>query len=225
VLLVALVAVGIVLFQHKQDDDRSPGARPAPAKTTTTTRPAATPDERTASRQLGTLTVVAEGRRAGYERAAFGEGWAIGPDGCDVREEVLATESLVPVTRRAGSDHCTIVRGRWRSIYDNDVTSDPGDLQIDHMVPLAEAWESGASRWPAERRQRYANDTRRPDALVAVTAAMNESKSDQDPAEWQPPNRHAWCRYARAWITEKAAWHLTVDPDERDTLGHMLATC
>src|SRR5262249_48956326 len=79
---------------------------------TTTTRPPATPDERTASRQLGTLTVAAEGSHAGYERTAFGAGWAIGPDGCDVREEVLVAESSVPVTRRSGPDHCTVVRGR-----------------------------------------------------------------------------------------------------------------
>jgi len=73
--------------------------------------------------------------------------------------------------------------------------------------------------------QQYANDTRRPDALIAVTAAMNQSKSDRDPAEWLPPNRDAWCRYADAWIAQKAAWKLTIDPAERDALRNVLTSC
>jgi hypothetical protein len=71
----------------------------------------------------------------------------------------------------------------------------------------------------------YANDLNRRDALIAVTAATNQSKSDRDPAEWMPPNRDAWCRFAAAWITQKATWHLTIDPAERDALRNVLTSC
>jgi Protein of unknown function (DUF1524) len=180
-------------------------------------------DDAPADELLATLTVTEEGSDAGYERDEFGEGWRTDRRDCDVRERVLAEESQVPVTRE--DDECTVVEGEWVSLYDGYATPDPDELEIDHVVALAEAWESGADDWSDERRERFANDTRRPDALIAVTAATNQSKSDRDPAEWMPPNRDAWCRYAEAWITQKSAWELTVDRAERRALRNVLATC
>ncbi|HEV7759075.1 MAG TPA: HNH endonuclease family protein [Acidimicrobiales bacterium] len=178
--------------------------------------------KRSASDLLATLVVRDEGSRTGYEREAFGDGWAVDDHGCDTRELVLAQESKAPITRRAD---CSVVEGRWLSLYDGDTTRDPEDLQIDHMVPLAEAWESGAAAWPTERRERYANDMRRHGALIAVTSAMNQSKSDRDPAEWMPPDRGVWCRYINAWIVQKHDWHLTVDRAEVRALRNVVATC
>lgn len=204
------------------DGDGERGA--APTATTTTTAPVPTDVRRTLNR-LASLPVARESSGEGYERSAFGDGWREGRDGCDTRDEVLAAESREPAT--VGRDGCTVTRGEWVSPYDGHSTPDPDDLEIDHMVPLAEAWESGASSWTTERRERYANDTdsHRPDALVAVTAATNQSKSDRDPAEWMPPNRDSWCRYATAWITQKRAWRLTIDPAERRALRNALASC
>jgi uncharacterized protein DUF1524 len=222
---VILVVGVLALRTIDRDGDAGPGGA-APATTTTTTTATAVPtDLRRTLNRLGALTVTREGTSDSYERTAFGDGWLVGRDGCDTRDEVLAAESRVPATR--GRDGCTVTRGDWLSLYDGYSTPDPGELDIDHMVPLAEAWESGASSWTPDQRERYANDTdsHRPDALVAVTAAMNRSKSDRDPAEWMPPNRDAWCRYATAWITQKRAWHLTIDPAERRTLRNVLASC
>jgi hypothetical protein len=173
---------------------------------------------------LGTLPVEAEAGEDAYEREAFGEGWLVTAAGCEIRDVVLIAESKVPATRDEG---CDVSAGRWTSLYDGTTTDDPSVLDIDHLVPLAEAWASGASGWDAARRERFANDVnpRRPDALVAVTLASNRSKGDRDPAEWMPARRDVWCRYAAAWIRQKAAWHLTVDRAEHDALAGVLDGC
>jgi hypothetical protein len=111
------------------------------------------------------------------------------------------------------------------SAWDATRVTDPARLDIDHLVPLAEAWTSGASGWDRARRVAFANDLARPDALDAVTAHANRAKGDDDPAGWMPPRRTTWCRYATAWITQKHAWGLTVDADERQALITALATC
>jgi uncharacterized protein DUF1524 len=121
----------------------------------------------------------------------------------DTRDEVLAAESLVRVRG------CDIRAGRWRSYYDGVITRDASGFDIDHLVPLAEAWDSGARRWTAATRQRYANDLGDPRTLVAVTASVNRSKSDQDPAKWLP--QLGRCRYVRQWVAVKTRWGLSVD--------------
>ena len=143
-------------------------------------------------------------------------------DGCDAREDTLIAESLVKATVAGG---CHVVAGDWRSIYDNLEVTDPSKLDVDHMVPLAEAWRSGAYRWDAPRRAAYANDMSYADHLIAVTAASNRSKSDSTPDQWRPPDQASWCRYAKAWVEVKRHWALTVTTTERDSLGQMLDTC
>jgi hypothetical protein len=107
--------------------------------------------------------------------------WVDADSDCrDTRDEVLAAESLVPVSG------CDIQRGKWRSYYDGVVTRSSTTIDVDHLVPLAEAWDSGAKRWTAATLQRYANDLGDRRTLVAVTASANRSKGDQDPAEWMP---------------------------------------
>lgn len=100
-----------------------------------------------------------------------------------------------------------------------------GALDIEHMVPLAEAWDSGASAWSAARREAYANDQGQASSLVAVTARSNRSKADQDPAEWLPPPANALCRYAAEWTATKLRWNLAVDELEQDRLLFIAAGC
>lgn len=86
------------------------------------------------------------------------------------------------------------------------------------MVPLAEAWDSGASAWTVARREAYANDQGAHTSLVAVTACTNRSKADQDPADWMPPSPEAQCRYVGEWVATKLRWQLTADTRELETL-------
>lgn len=159
-----------------------------------------------------------------YVRDQFDGGdWAYDPaTGCTTRERVLIEESLVPPTV---DDRCRSTGGRWRSAYDGVETEDPADLQIDHFVPLADAWRSGAWRWTMEQRLRFANDLEDPATLIAVTGSTNQSKSDSRPDEWLPPDRSAWCEYARNWVEVKRRWALSVVPSEKATLVQILSGC
>lgn len=159
----------------------------------------------------------------GYDRALFGQWIDSDGDGCDTRAEVLRAESITPA--QVDPPGCFVLAGDWRSVYDGYTTDDPTELEIDHLVALHEAWLSGAATWSPERRRAFANDLAHPGALVAVTAAMNQSKGDDDPAVWQPPNRDAWCLYAADWITVKTRWQLRADPAEITALRNMLRGC
>ena len=111
------------------------------------------------------------------------------------------------------------------SVYDGVPTNTPSDFDIDHLVPLAEAWDSGASEWDPDRRAAFANALDSPEALVAVSASSNRSKSDKDPAEWLPPDETYWCRYATDWVKVKSDWGLSVDPAEKSSLTQVLQGC
>ena len=209
----------------------APPTRSSPGTTAATTTAPATDVTPTTSgpsgatdslHLLATLTVAAP-NRGGYRRRLFGEGWAYdGSTGCNVRERVLIDESLDPPTM---GPRCAPLVGRWLSIYDNSVISSPTQLQIDHLVPLADAWAAGASAWSAQQRLRYANDVTSPDTLIAVSAGSNESKGDRTPDEWLPPNRAAWCAYTARWVRVKTRWQLTVTSSEKAALEGVLANC
>ena len=103
--------------------------------------------------------------------------------------------------------------------------TDPGKLDIDHMVPLGNAHLSGAWAWSAQQRERYANHLADPQHLIAVTASANRSKGARGPEAWKPEDRSYWCQYAFDWITIKDKWDLTVTLREIDALTGMLDTC
>lgn len=158
-------------------------------------------------------------RRAGYDRDKFGSDWTDADGDCrDTRDEVLAQESREPV-----DSGCDITRGLWHSYYDGVSWRNSSDVDIDHMVPLAEAWDSGARRWSSRTRVRYANDLGDRRALVAVTDNVNSSKGDQDPAEWLP-QRHR-CRYVGQYVAVKLRWSLRVDRRERRALRGLAGDC
>lgn len=170
------------------------------------------------------LVVAPQTGADSYHRDMFGGTWIDADgDGCDTRAEVLIAESRTPA--QVDPYGCGVVAGDWVSTYDGYTTPDPTELEIDHVVALAEAWRSGASLWDGATRLAYANDLDEPAALVAVTAATNQSKSDRDPASWQPPNPAAWCEFATSWVTVKLRWGLTADQPEVDALRNMLAAC
>ena len=137
------------------------------------------------------LRIEAEHARTGYDRDLFHHWIDADGDGCDTRDEVLIAESVTTV--QVSQPGCTLSGGQWVSLYDGVQTTDPSTFDIDHMVPLAEAWDSGAWNWDAQQREAFANDLTHAEALIAVSASSNRSKGDQDPAEWQPPSASADC--------------------------------
>jgi hypothetical protein len=119
---------------------------------------------------------------------------------------------------------CHIVSGTWHSFYDGITLTSATRVDVDHVVPLANAWRSGAKRWDDARRRAFANDLE-DSQLIAVSASSNRAKGDQGPEAWEPPRRAAWCLYSRWWVQVKRHWHLAVVHAERTELRRMVATC
>lgn len=162
------------------------------------------------------------GTHTGYNRDYFNAWVDADGDGCNTRAEVLIMESQSAVTTRG---RCTVSTGQWVSAYDGATLTDAGDLDIDHFVPLNEAWGSGAYGWDSATRISFGNDLGYDASLLAVTASSNRSKSDQDPAQWMPTNHSYFCDYAATWVAVKWRWSLTVDSLERLTLQSVLNGC
>lgn len=159
-----------------------------------------------------------------YDRADW-KHWIDADRDCqNTRAEVLIVESVVSVGFRSGG-LCTVDSGQWLAPYTGTVIEVAGDLDIDHMVPLANTHRSGGWAWTAQEKEDYANDLSFDGHLIAVTASANRSKGAKGPEEWQPPDVGYWCEYAANWITVKATWNLTATADEWTKLEDMLATC
>ncbi|MGW6015837.1 HNH endonuclease family protein [Streptomyces sp. NPDC055210] len=164
--------------------------------------------------------------REGYQRTSF-KHWNAGTnptDGCNTRAEVLLAEAVDAPDVGPG---CQLTGGRWWSYYDATWVTTASGLDIDHMVPLAEAWDSGASTWTPQRREAYANDQEAETSLVAVTGRSNRSKSDKDPANWMPPapDETVRCTYAAQWVGTKLRWNLTADDTELTALRDIANGC
>jgi hypothetical protein len=168
---------------------------------------------------LAELTVSPE-QAAGYDRDLFPH-WTT-QNGCNTRSRVLIAESTVAAARNS---NCTITSGRWYSHFDAVWVDVPRSLDVDHMVPLAEAWRSGARNWTESARRAYANDLDDPRSLIAVTASSNRSKSDRDPANWLPSNTAYRCEYVGAWVAIKYRWELSIDSRERVAIERVLSGC
>ena len=142
----------------------------------------------------------------------------------DARQEVLVAESQTTVSYRTDR-RCRVTTGQWLAPYTNTVVTDPGKLDVDHMVPLGNAHLSGAWRWNAAQREQYANHLADPQHLIAVTRSANRSKGARGPENWKPEDRTYWCQYAVDWITIKQDWNLTVTAQEHSALVEMINTC
>jgi hypothetical protein len=238
--VAVVIALAVLLVIALSPRPSQPAASAAPSNPSPTaasaapssSSPPSSPAGDTALDALSSLPVAAPDM-TGYVRTAFRIWTDADHNGCDTRAEVLIAEAVsAPVIGK----RCALSGGSWLSAYDG-ILFGPGDvcgsvrttancLDIDHTVPLAEAWSSGASSWTDARREAYANDLSDPRTLAAVSAASNRSKGDRDPALWWPPLAGAErCIYAAAWVEVKLRWSLSIDTAERDALRSALSAC
>lgn len=231
-----LFAIIVAPFTGSSDTSPSPTptARPTQSQTPTETpTQAAEPTETTVAEEqpvqkdsawadlLSQLSLAPE-QGAGYDRDLFRHWVDSDSDGCNTRREVLIEEAIEKPTI---TGDCDLVGGVWYSVYDGVTTNDSGDFDIDHFIPLKEAWDSGAHSWNASQRRAFANDLGNPEALIAVSASSNRSKSDRDPADWLPPNQEYHCEYITDWIRVKILWRLSVDEREFQALRRIASDC
>lgn len=175
--------------------------------------------ERTAIKHL---PVKAHSHAGSYSRTKEFGNWITQYGECDTRAVVLKDESLRPTTQNS---YCTVSKGKWYSFYNGKYYYDAygGILQIDHVVPVENAWVSGAWKWTHATRVRYYNDLGDSRTLVAVDQHDNEAKGDSAPNAWMPSHGH--CRYVRYWVAVKTRWHLSVTSAEKANLARVAAGC
>ncbi|MFI1645934.1 HNH endonuclease family protein [Streptomyces avidinii] len=179
-----------------------------------------TPISASAARSyLATVTPRTEGSTSGYSRDLFPH-WSTVSGTCNTRETVLKRDGVNVVQDSA----CAAVSGSWYSEYDGATWTAASDLDIDHLVPLAEAWRSGANSWTTSKRQQFANDLTRPQ-LIAVTDNVNQAKGDLDPGKWLPSRTAYRCTYARMWVNVKQYYGLSMDSGEKTALVNILNGC
>ncbi|KAI0153153.1 hypothetical protein GGR57DRAFT_512974 [Xylariaceae sp. FL1272] len=208
--IAAVLPVGVVFAAPVP----APVAAPLPMPT-----PPGIPSASSARTALAALTISTNPDDGTYDRDLFPT-WVTIEGTCNTREYVLKRDAT---TVTVGSD-CYPTSGKWTSPYDGATWTAASDLDIDHMVPLKNAWISGASKWTTAKRQQFANDVDRPQ-LWAVTDNVNQSKGDKSPDSWKPPLSSFYCIYARSWIQVKSYWALAITSAEKTTLSSMLDTC
>ncbi|TPX11807.1 uncharacterized protein E0L32_007544 [Thyridium curvatum] len=181
--------------------------------------PPGIPSASSAKTKLAALTVKASDSGSGYKRDLF-KTWDTIEGTCNTREFVLKRDGSGVVVNSA----CQATSGSWTSPYDGATWTAASDVDIDHMVPLKNAWISGASSWSSSRREAFANDITRPQ-LWAVTDNVNQAKSDRSPDSWKPPLTSFYCTYARSWVEVKSYYGLSITSTEKTALTSMLNTC
>ena len=213
----------------------------APTTTATTVPPSsspptvapAPPTSWTALSGLATLPVKGRAPMTGYSRAQFGPAWtdnvtvADGHNGCDTRNDILRRDLTAEVIK-PGTHGCTVASGVLHDPYTNTTisfTRGPGTstvVQIDHVVALGDAWQTGAQQLSLTVRTNLAND---PLELLAVNGTANEQKGDADAASWLPPNKAFRCSYVAIQVAVKMKYHLWVTPAEKQAIARVLSTC
>lgn len=179
-----------------------------------------------ATSKLGDLTVKAAGTMTGYSREAFphwrdasSNGWPVEPNNaCNARNAALYRDGA----NVEMSSTCTSLTGTWVDPYSAKKFDAAADIDIDHMVPLANAWRSGAASWTTATRTKFAND---PLVLVSVQDSLNQSKGDKGPEAWKPPLAQSHCLYAVRWIFVKDTYDMTITSAEKTAPTSMLGTC
>jgi hypothetical protein len=183
--------------------------------------------------RLDSIEVKGRAPKTGYERSLFGDAWtddvavADGRNGCDTRNDMLRRD-LVDVVIKPGSNGCAVLNGTLNDPYTGTSFAfqrGPGssaEVQIDHMVSLSDAWQTGAQQWDEFTRRNFANDPRN---LQATLGWVNQQKGDGDAATWLPPNNGYRCTFVSRIVDVKAAYRLWVTPAERDAIARVLAGC
>lgn len=176
-----------------------------------------------ASSNLDALTIAELGHRDDYDRDLFGQRWAdIDRNGCDQRNDALRA-GAVDVTTKPGTHGCVVLEATIEDPYTGttiDFVKGGNAVDIDHVVPLSRAWQQGASSWPEERREEFANTSGN---LLAVDASANRSKGDRGPEEWLPDAGR--CGYVIQWIDVKTEFELSVSAEEKSALEDELNEC
>jgi len=156
-----------------------------------------------------------------YNRSDYLTNWLDRDSDCiDTRDEVLMIESAISPT--LSSDGCDVLSGLWNDSYTGTSFTNPSDLDVDHLVPLKEAHDSGAALWSTDRKREYANDLATAHALIAVDLSANRSKGSRDPAAWLPTNTAYHCEYVRNWVDVKNKYGLTYDEAELTAIESIL---
>ena len=197
------------------------------------TAPSAPADSADTLAVLNSLEVRGRAPKTGYERALFGEPWTddvtveFGHNGCDTRNDILRRD-LVDVVIKPGTNGCAVLTGTLNDPYTGtsaEFHRGPGssaDVQIDHVVALSDAWQTGAQQWDELKRRNFAND---PLELQSTLGWINQQKGDGDAATWLPPNNAYRCTYVTRIVDIKAAYALWVTPAEHDAIANVLAGC
>ena len=181
-----------------------------------------------AAAALAQLPVKGRAPKTGYAREQFGPAWKdVDRNGCDQRNDVLARD-LEGETFKSGTHDCIVLTGTLHDPYTATTiafrrgpeTSD--DVQIDHVVALSNAWQTGAQQLDPATREQFAND---PLNLQATDGPTNQAKGDADAATWLPPNRGAWCGYAARQVAVKTKYRLWATRAEHDAIARILDTC
>jgi hypothetical protein len=175
---------------------------------------------------LATLPVKGRAPKTGYDRDQFGQAWSdVDRNGCDTRNDVLARD-LTQETFKPGTGDCVVLTGTLADPYTGTTIEfqkgDGSSVDIDHVVALSDAWQTGAFSWDEARRTALAND---PLNLLAVDYAANRQKGDGDAATWLPDNRGYRCAYVARQVAVKSAYGLWVTPAEHDAIAGVLASC
>ena len=215
------------------------GEAPTPVYTPVTTRatPTGTPATPTPAphptvappvlQEAVTLTIAIAPIPTGipaYSRSQW-KHWVDADRDCqDARQEVLIGESLLPVTYKTDRE-CKVEAGRWYGAFTGTYFEDPGDVDVDHMVPLKNAHNSGGWDWNPAMKEEYANNLGDDDHLIAVQDNANQSKGARGPDEWKPRDETYWCQYATDWAEIKERWSLTMTEPEAGAVVEMLNTC
>ena len=213
----------------------APPAAPAPHPTPTPTptpHPTSTPFEANGNNDLSstiyslTSLSIVDIPHVGtkYDRSEW-KHWVDSDRDCqDTRQEVLIIESLEPVVFE-NSDQCRVARGKWQGSFTSQTFDNPADLDVDHLVPLANAHNSGGWSWDAATKLNFANDLSYPHHLIAVDSSANRSKGAKSPDQWLPVNQSFHCEYVVSWINIKSTWNLSVTSSEFKALNDAILNC
>jgi hypothetical protein len=218
--LVLILALGLATTGCQADGEREG----APARAVSQARPAVG----SALEGLDRLPVKGRAPKTGYSRDRFGHGWLdTDRDGCDQRNQVLARD-LIEVRYKQRTRQCVVLSGQLNDPYTGALVQFRRGartstlVQIDHVVSLSDAWQTGAAMLTDDERQRLATDLIE---LLAVSGSVNESKRDGDAATWLPPSRGYRCRYVARQVAVKLRYRLWVTPAEHDAIGRVLTDC
>lgn len=215
VVAACIVAAGVSVLLFFHPDLQQPIISESPADKNASAT--------TAQSTLSGLAVKGRAPKTGYARTQFGDGWA-SKNGCDTRNIILRRD----LTNVAENDKCQVISGTLADPYTGKIirftrgagTSD--DIQIDHVVALSDAWQTGAQQLSPAKREQLAND---PLELLAVDGPANQQKSDGDAATWLPPNKPFRCQYVARQVAVKKKYQLWVTSAEKSAIAHILAAC